>query len=93
MIKKSFREFLKLKYIYTILLIVGGFAFLLSNPLDLFIVVALPLSLLYKGRGEQWCPLLKCLFCPPSHSKLQFHLQIKGDFKQKYQKYNYNNHS
>ena len=28
-------------------------------------------SLLYKGRGKQWCPLLKCLFYPPSFSKLQ----------------------
>ena len=30
---------------------------------------------------------------PPSHSKLQIYLQIKGGFKQRYQNYNYNNHS
>ena len=41
------------------------------------------LSLLYKGREEQCCPLLECLFYPPSLSKLQKECQNQNRLSKK----------
>ena len=39
--------------------------------------------LLYKRRGKQWCPLLKCLFFPLSLSKLQKECQNQNRHSKK----------
>ena len=66
-------------------------SFFLYQVTTIFIKTSL--SLLYKGRGSNGVLFWNAYFAPLSYTKLQIHLQIKGGFKQKYQKYNYNNHS